>query len=191
MDLFNEKDKPTPNKEDQIRQMGGHSGKLENAIESAPDDTGIAIPSTTETPRRGRKKSSGRWDSPQVVTSPTPVVPIKSQAEIEAERKRQEAIKKIQSEMAKDVAGMPYEVWAFIAQDDAKALSKEEEKELSDAYALVAETLPLGNLNPMWTGIMFILSRNAKFIRARLPKDSPEMQDIKKALKEKPNFTKQ
>jgi hypothetical protein len=177
LDIFKDKDKsPNPTKEDQIRQMGGHGGDLETAISSAPDDTGIAIPSATESKPRGRRKSG-----PQPVSSPQPVTPIKSQAEIEAERKRNEAVRKIQSEMAKDVAGLPYEAWAFIAQDNSKALSKEEEKELAEAYAMVAETLTI-SVNPLWTGIMFILSRNAKFVRARLPKDTPEMEAIKNAL---------
>jgi hypothetical protein len=159
--------------------MGGHDGDLSKAIQDAPDNTGIAIPSSTSQPRprRGRKNTSEHTPPPQ------PQLQVKTAAEIAAEEKRLAAVKKIQGEMAKDVAGIPYEVWAFIAQDDSKALKEEEEKELADAYALVAETLPLGNFSPMWTGIMFILSRNAKFIRARMPKDSPEMQDIKNALR--------
>jgi hypothetical protein len=182
MKLFPEKEEPTtPSREEEIRRMVGSDGSLSQAISEAPDNTGIAIPSTSA-PSRGRKRRNQQEPAAQT----KPELQVKTAAEIAAEEKRLAAVKKIQGEMAKDVAGIPYEVWAFIAQDDAKALKPDEEKELADAYALVAETLPLGNFSPMWTGIMFILSRNAKFIRARMPKDSPEMEEIKKALKRNP-----
>lgn len=161
------------NRPDEIRKMGGHDGDLAKAIESAPDDTGIAIPSDTPAKIRSRKPK-------QVYQSPQPVAPQISPEEIARLKQVADAQKKIGQDMMKDVAAIPYDVWAFLASDETKALSKEEEKELSDAYFLVAQSLNYSAMSPFWSGMLFLLSRNARLVKARIK----SMDELDKTLKE-------
>lgn len=166
MSLWDKKEPATeaPSKGAEIRKMVGHEGKIENAAAAAPTSTAGGVPS----------EESGNVVRRKVSTTRTPrqaAAPQFSEKDIlnaEREKARQEAIQKIGEEMARDVAGVPYEVWAFVAQDEELRLATDEEKELAEAYHLVAQTLPLSTMNPLLIAALFLASRNAKIVRKKM-----------------------
>lgn len=151
-----------PNRVAEVRKMAGFSGEFDKAGENAPDSTSseVATPTNSKPTKRGRPAN-------QPVAGSSILNPQPSQVAIDLAAQK-EAIDKIAKEMMKDVAGMPYEVWAFIAADPALALSKDEEKELSDAYFLVAQSLSLGGM-PKWLVLpLFLVGRNAKIMKGKM-----------------------
>lgn len=171
----NDKDKQQRelNRPEEIRKMGGHDGDITSAAQDAPDNTDIPIPSSTRTVRRGRKPSNIQ-----------PIQPIQTiSAEDAAKQAKIDlARKKIGEDMMRDLAGLPYDVWAFIASDESKSLTKEEEKELADAYYLVAQSFSFSS-SPTWTAVLFLISRNSRLIKSRV-KSLKELEETIKEIKD-------
>lgn len=156
----NDKDKEPKqlNRPDEIRKMGGHDGSMESAIADAPDSSDIPIPSSTRSVKSRTRKP---------IQTSDPIIDKKSQEDAARQAKIDEARRKIGENMMKDIAAIPYDVWAFIASDNSKSLSKEEEKELSDAYYLVAQSFNFSS-SPTWMAVVFLLSKNSRLIKARV-----------------------
>ena len=176
MGLFEKKDEPikTLDRPEEIRKMGGHDGDLDKAIANAPDNTDIAIPSDSSP-----KSRRGKYSKP-VVPQNQAVVPTVSPEELARQKAIADAQKKIGESMMKDVAGIPYDVWAFIASDESLSLTKEEEKELAEAYYLVSQSLSFSSMSPFWQGMLFLISRNARLVKSRIK----SMDELDKTLKE-------
>ena len=153
-----------PDKETTIRNMAGHSGTLESAASAAPDSTtdGVLSPVSSRSVPRGRRKGNSTG------TVATPTVDTKAIEDAEKLAKRRAALQKISEKMMEDMAGAPYEMWAALTSDDDMKLSEEERKDLGEAYRLVAESLPMGEL-PSWITLsLFICGRNAVLVRKRV-----------------------
>jgi hypothetical protein len=163
MSLFSKTPEPekTLERPEEIRKMGGHDGSMANAIADAPDDTGIAIPSEPA------RKSRTRIPKP-TGTIPAPQGPTISPEDIIRQKQIAEAQKKIGESMMLDIAGVPYDIWAFVASDESLSLTKAEEKELADAYYLVAQSMSFSSMSPFWQGMLFLISRNARLVKARV-----------------------
>ena len=177
--LWGDSKKETPkelNRPEEIRKMGGHDGDIAAAIASAPESSDDIPIASSVSPSRKKK---GRPISPQ------PAIPIVPQISAE-EAKRQADIaaarKKIGESMMKDLAGMPYDIWAFVASDDSLSLTKDEEKELADAYYLVAQSFNFSS-SPTWTAVLFLISHNARLVKSRV-KSLKELEQTIKEIKE-------
>lgn len=161
------------NRPEEIRKMGGHDGDITAAAQDAPDNTDIPIPSSTRAVRRGRKPSNIQ-----------PIQPIQTISAEEAAKQAKVdlARKKIGEDMMRDLAALPYDVWAFIASDESKSLTKEEEKELADAYYLVAQSFSFSS-SPTWMAVLFLISRNSRLIKSRV-KSLKELEETIKEIKD-------
>jgi hypothetical protein len=153
-----EKKEPISGKVDAIQGSAGFDDIAE-ATRSAPVTTS-ATPGAAPRTRRGRPGAQ-----PTPVTPPTPV---KTAAQAEAEQRKLDALKTIGEAMMRDMADTPYEIWAYLAQDESLKLTKEESKELAQAYVLVAQTMDFTNLSPFWSGMIFIAAKNAKLAGQRI-----------------------
>lgn len=177
----NEENLPA-DKETVIRAMGGNSGSLESAVSSAPDSTDSPVSPTAVKPSRTRKARIPSGMEPQASNiSPQTI------SEIEKQEKRRQALQKMSEMMLQDMAGAPYEFWAAVVDDEDMKLTKEEAEELGEAYRIVAESLPMGNM-PAWiTMPLFILGRNSKLVRKRmkLMAENQEKKLIAEAEKQK------
>lgn len=166
MELWRKKNKEPelPTKTGEIRNMAGHGGDFASAAKSAPESTAqeVASPANSKPSTRSRRPSS---------SAPAPVSTKEMQdlaKKAEAIEKQRAALQRIGEEMMRDIAGTPYEVWAFLAQDPSLKLTKEEEKDLAEAYWLVAQSISLGD-TPVWiTAPLFLLSRNGRLVKARM-----------------------
>ena len=152
-----------PDKETAIRSMGGNSGSLDVAVSSAPDSTADITANPTNVRQTTRRRSkSGQSDTIQSQ------IDAKTVADIEREAKRKAALQRMSEMMLSDMAGAPYEFWAAVVDDDDMKLSEQEARELGEAYQIVAESLPMGNM-PSWVTLpLFILGRNARLVRKRI-----------------------
>ena len=153
-----------PDKETAIRSMGGNSGSLDAAVSAAPDSTadGIAAPTSTRAATTRRRSRSQQPDVQQ------PQANAQTLEDIARAEKRKAALQKMSEMMLADMAGAPYEFWAAVIDDDDMKLTEEEAQELGEAYQIVAESLPMGNM-PSWITLpLFILGRNARLVRKRI-----------------------
>lgn len=158
-------DKPT-----EIRKLAGGQD-FPTMAASAPSDTSsdTAIPTGSKPAKRGRPYAS----------QPVSQITQKTIEDAEAKAKRDAALNKIAAGMMEDTAAMPYEVWAFVAHDSSLRLTREEEKDLAQAYQLVSEYVSAGKMLPAWVILpLFIAGRNAKLIKKRV-QEMAEKEDRK------------
>lgn len=111
-----------------VRQMSGYKN-IEDVKKDAP--TSDEAPASS----RGQRQTSAAQ------TQRTSRAQVTAQAEkdrAKAER-QQRAMEIIGKQLMDGLAGVPYEIWAFWLSDPALALKEEEQKELADAYYMLAQ----------------------------------------------------
>lgn len=135
MGLWKKTDTPdsstvAPDKGTQVRNMVGYED-LASAAAVAPASTARPT-STDETSSKSRRATK---------TAQQPTAPGPSAAEIAKERLRLEAMQAVGESMMKEIAGLPYEVWAFWVGNSELKLNKEETEKLAKQYYLLAQAL--------------------------------------------------
>jgi hypothetical protein len=169
MGFWDSKEKETdnvqPDKETEIRRMSNISN-LESAINSAPASTAsdVVIPANVSPAKKSRPSKINQ----QPITTQTSQQTADAIKLAEQLAKRKAALQKIGAKTLEKAANAPYDFWAMLADDNELKLSSEERKELAEAYQLIGEALPLGELPPWITLSLYMAGMHGDLIRTRL-----------------------
>lgn len=161
MGLWGDSKKPSsetpPDKGDQVRAMAGYPD-LATATSMAPSSTAKPA-STDETSSKSRRATKSAAAQPPA-NQPTA-------EQIARERLRLEAMAVVGKDFMKDVAGLPYEVWSFMASDPELKLDKEEQEKLADSYWILAQSINPDFSSPWMLGFSLVL-KNAALVGKRM-----------------------
>jgi hypothetical protein len=96
--------------------------------------------------------------------------PKKNAEEIAAAERRKLAMDKIGGVITRKVASVPYVLWAAMASNDSLRLTKDEQKELADAYLEIARGYDADFSSPFF-GVFAAIAINAEFVAKRMGLD--------------------
>ena len=157
-----------PDLAEQTKQVSGFSNIAE-VRSAAPEKSDIAMPSGS---------------------TPVPVRTLSKQAKAAMEKAQQEAVDAAKREKSRELVGrhllnkiakLPYSVWAYLAADPSLALSPEEQKDLADAYYMLAQAYDVDFSKPAYA-MLVVMAAHADILTVRLERFMPK--EVKDALTE-------
>jgi hypothetical protein len=127
LDIVSQKAEETraPDTSSETKKMTGFKD-IGDVAANAPEkasSAGVASPSRSATSARGKKVSA------------------EQQKQEEKDKKVDEALSKVGTEMMKELACLPYEAWSLFFSDPDLRLTEEEAKQLANSYFLIAQSL--------------------------------------------------
>lgn len=155
MTLWGNDDKPdTPEnvKGESVRSMSGFAS-LADVKSQAPKDDAEERPAG----KRGRtsKQTARATETAQA-----------ARKDAEKEERKKEAMKVVGEDVCKDIASIPYDVWAFYMQDPNLSLTPDEQTKLAKSYFLLAQVLEPDLSSPWMLGVMVLLN-NVRMVGRR------------------------
>lgn len=162
MGLFTSKDKtdnppPAPGAAgNEIRKLAG-AGDLAATVRAAPSDPSEARIETSK-PSRGRPSVSR--------SGPAATSTEQSEKDRQKQERKERSLRVIGSQLTKGVAEIPYDLWAFFYADPELCLTKEEAKELAEAYFELAQAMDVDFSHPIWIAFTIVITNKA-MIKAR------------------------
>jgi hypothetical protein len=137
-------------KQQQIREMSGHA-TLDDVKKAAPSHE-----SDTAQPPNARTRTARQAKQEQERTS-----------QAQQEQKRENAMAVVGGQMMRELAEVPYSLWAFLASDPNLRLNPEDATRLAESYYILAQAYEPDFSKPFWL-IPTITLMHLKLVAARL-----------------------
>ena len=166
--------KPEDTKTNTVTRMSGFSG-IDEIASAAPSSTGSQAKPLDEsraTVKRGRPSAAS-------IPAPAP----QAQSDKAKEERKAKAMSIVGEALMREIAVIPYETWAFMASDPLLRLTEAEQKELADAYFLLAQAYDPDFSKPFWLALT-ITAKNWNLVSKRVKEHSDRVKLAKESNRE-------